>query len=64
MYKIILTILIFLSLPAFCFAQPAIHFDEVRHDFGKISQEDKVEYVFEFSNTGKQPLIIEKISPS
>ena len=64
MYKLILTVLMFLSLPAFSFAQPAIHFNEVSHDFGIISQEDKIKYVFEFSNTGNQPLIIEKISPS
>ena len=54
----------FFYLPAFSFAQPAIHFNEVRHDFGKVSQDDKIEYVFEFSNTGNQPLIIEKIVPS
>jgi len=54
----------FFYLPAFSFAQPAIYFNEVRHDFGKVSQDDKIDYVFEFSNTGNQPLIIEKISPS
>jgi len=64
MYKLILTVFMFLYLPAFSSAQPAIYFNEVRHDFGKISQNDKVEYVFEFSNTGNQTLIIEKVSPS
>ena len=64
MYKLILTIFMFFYLPAFSFAQPAIHFNEVKHDFGKVSQDDKAEYVFEFSNTGNQPLIIEKMSPS
>ena len=64
MYKLILTVLMFLYMPAFSFAQPAIHFNEVRHDFGKISQDNNIEYEFEFSNTGNQPLIIEKISPS
>ena len=54
----------FFYLPAFSFAQPSIHFNEVGHDFGKVSQDDKIEYVFEFSNTGNQPLIIGKISPS
>jgi hypothetical protein len=64
MHKLILMAFMFLYLPAFSYAQPAIHFNEVRHDFGKISQDDKIEYIFEFSNTGNQPLIIEKISPS
>jgi len=64
MYKLILTVFMFFYLPAFSFAQPAIYFNEVRHDFGKVSQGDKIEYVFEFSNKGDQSLIIEKISPS
>jgi hypothetical protein len=38
--------------------QPAIHFKEVRHDLGKVAQEDRIAYVFEFSNTGDQPLIV------
>ena len=64
MYKLILAVFMFFYLPAFSFAQPAIHFNEVSHDFGKVSQDDKIEYVFEVSNTGNQPLIIEKITPS
>ena len=64
MYKFILMVFMLFCLPAFSYAQPSIHFNEVRHDFGKISQSDKPEYVFEFSNTGDQPLTIEKISPS
>jgi hypothetical protein len=32
------------------------------YDFGDISQGDKVEYTFKFSNTGTQPLIITNIS--
>ena len=63
MYKIILTVFM-LSLPAFSYAQPSIHFNELRHDFGTVSQDDKIEYIFEFSNVGNRPLIIEKISPS
>lgn len=54
----------FFYLSAFSFAQPAIHFNKVSHDFGKVSPDDKIEYVFEFSNTGNQTLIIEKLSPS
>ena len=64
MYKLSLMVITFLCLPAYSYAQPSIHFNEVRHDFGTVSQEDKPEHIFEFSNTGNQPLIIEKISPS
>lgn len=65
MYKFILTIFMVFSLPALSFAQTGIHFNEIMHDVGKVSQEDKkVEYLFEFSNAGNQTLIIEKISPS
>jgi len=62
--QLILTVFMFLYLTSFSYAQPSIHFNEVRHDFGKISQDDKIEYFFEFSITGNQPIIIEKISPS
>jgi hypothetical protein len=33
-------------------------FDNDSHDFGKIQQGDKVNYKFNFTNTGKTPLII------
>ena len=48
MHKVILTVFMFFCLQAFSFAQPALHFKEVRHDFGKVTQDDKIEYVFEF----------------
>ncbi len=35
-----------------------ILFDKMEHDFGKMKQEEKKTYVFEFTNTGKNPLII------
>ena len=54
----------FFYLTAFSYAQPSIHFNEVRHDFGTVSQGDKHEYVFEFSNTGDQALVIEKLTAS
>lgn len=62
--QLILMLFMFLYLPAFSYGQPSIHFTEVRHDFGTVGHDDKPEYIFEFSNTGNQPLIIEKISPS
>ena len=38
---------------------PAISFKETSHDFGDIKEGDVVNHTFEFTNTGKAPLIIE-----
>jgi len=40
---------------------PYFTFVEVSHDFGDIYQGDKVEYTFNFENTGDAPLIITNI---
>ena len=40
---------------------PYMTFVELSHDFGDIYQGDKVEYVFNFENTGDTPLIITNI---
>ena len=37
---------------------PAMKFKDISHDFGKIKTGDKVSYDFNFTNTGKSPLII------
>lgn len=37
---------------------PVIKFEHEVHDFGKIKQGDKVTYAFDFTNTGKSPLIV------
>lgn len=37
---------------------PAMKFDKITHDFGKIKAGDKVTYDFKFTNSGKSPLII------
>ncbi len=37
---------------------PNIKFDEETHDFGRITQGEKVAYAFKFKNTGKSNLII------
>lgn len=64
MIKLILAVLMLLGIPAFSYAQSAVHFNEVRHDFGTVGQDDKIEHIFEISNTGNQPLIIEKLTAS
>lgn len=40
---------------------PIIAFAEETYDFGDIQQGDKVEHVFEFENTGNEPLIITNV---
>jgi hypothetical protein len=37
---------------------PDIQFEEEEHDFGKITQGEKVSFAFKFRNTGKSNLII------
>jgi len=39
-------------------AAPVMKFQYDNHDFGKIQEGDKVNYKFNFTNTGKSPLII------
>jgi len=40
---------------------PYMTFEEESYDFGDIYQGDKVEYIFNFENTGDSPLIITNI---
>lgn len=39
-------------------------FESETHDFGKIPQNKPVSYVFKFTNTGEQPLIISAVEPT
>lgn len=43
---------------------PAITFEEVEHDFGRILEGESVSYSFKFTNTGKTDLIIAEVSTS
>lgn len=43
---------------------PEIKFEEETHDFGRITQGEKVAYGFKFKNTGKANLIISSASGS
>jgi hypothetical protein len=38
---------------------PEITFEQTVHNFGQITQGEKVEYAFKFTNTGKQDLVIQ-----
>lgn len=42
----------------------AIEFNDIEHHFGTIDEGDKVEHVFKFTNTGNEPLILEKCKGS
>lgn len=42
-------------------AGPAITFENTEHNFGDIKQGDVVEHTFTFTNTGTQPLVIERV---
>lgn len=61
---------LFLSAVVLLFAQqqpakplsgPVLTLKQTSHDFGDIRQGDVVEHVFEFTNTGNEPLIIQDI---
>lgn len=41
-----------------------IEFEEKQFDFGKIIAGEKVTHIFNFKNSGTQPLIISKVKPS
>ncbi|MBS1637301.1 MAG: DUF1573 domain-containing protein [Bacteroidetes bacterium] len=43
---------------------PEIKFEEETHDFGRITQGERVSYAFKFKNTGKSNLIISSASGS
>ena len=43
---------------------PKIEIKEMRHDFGKVVQGIKAEYVLEIKNAGNEQLIISKVQPS
>mgnify|MGYP000318398761 CR=1 FL=1 len=43
---------------------PAITFDKKEHDFGEIESKQSVETVFNYTNTGKAPLVITDIKSS
>jgi hypothetical protein len=43
---------------------PAFSFATTDHDFGTIKEGEKVEYTYQFTNTGEAPLIIQNAQPS
>lgn len=41
-----------------------IYFPETQHDFGKVKEGSKLNYTFQFQNTGTQPLVIKDVKTS
>jgi len=60
----ILSLLCLILVAATSHAQPAISFSQLNYDFATIGQEDQVEHIFEFTNTGDQELVIDKVQAS
>jgi hypothetical protein len=68
MKKILMICAVILSFAFAASAQdsekPAFKFNEEKHDFGKIQQGTPVTTIFEFTNVGKQPLILTDVRPT
>jgi cytochrome c553 len=60
MKSIFLAAILLVLAPSLSYAQPAVAFNEINHDFGTVTNENKAEYVFEVSNGGDEDLLIEK----
>lgn len=60
---ILLFVLMVASVITFAQTQngPVINFAEKSRDFGDITQGQKIEHVFTFTNTGNQPLVISDV---
>lgn len=43
---------------------PKFEFNDVTHDFGTVPEGPSVTHMFEFKNTGKEPLIIQNVTAS
>ena len=43
---------------------PVIEFDTMEHDFGTVTEGQKVIHIYKVTNTGKAPLIIQNAAPS
>ncbi len=63
MRKICLFTFLFL-FPAISYSQPSIVFDTENYDFGIAAKSDTIEHSFDFTNSGNEELVIEKLVPS
>lgn len=62
---VFLVALLGLALNAVAGEGPAVKFDKTSYDFGTFSEEKgKVTHVFEFTNTGKEDLVLQDVKTS
>lgn len=63
MKKVLLLLLMaaFLNAAAQSSTGPMITWEKPTHDFGDITQGEKVEHTFKFTNTGTEPLVITNV---
>ncbi len=59
-----LAVMLIIVFPGLVYAEPSIRFDSELHDFGTVTQGDRLECAFEFTNTGNQDLLISRLVPS
>ncbi len=62
MKRIGMLLLLCLASPAY--ADPSIEFVNETHDFGHVTQGELQEHFFEFTNTGTDELVIERVESS
>jgi hypothetical protein len=43
---------------------PVLEFEKMEHDFGVVTEGQKVSYTYKFKNTGQAPLIVQTAQPS
>ena len=53
-----------LLLPAISYAEPSIVFNAESYDFGTVARGETLEHTFDFTNTGDEELVIERVVPS
>lgn len=51
-------VLILLLLPTLAYAEPAMKFEAETHDFGDVTQGVRLQYAFQFTNTGTDVLTV------
>lgn len=57
-----IVIILLLCFPALASANPVITFEKETHNFGHVEYRESLEYSFDFTNTGTEELVIQRIS--
>lgn len=65
MKKILLSFIVFLFVvQAYAQSGPSLVWDKATHDFGQVTEGTVVSHTFEFTNKGKEPLILTAVQPT